>query len=143
MEMVMETVINQMMDENKAKTKNQIQGEIFCYAALYPTDTEGHQYVLTSMNPLMAYKATSDPGSMYLHQAMKEPYRANFLTAMLQEVTDQVKNENFLVVKRNQVPKYRNILRYVWQMRQKRDIITQKIKKYKARLNLDGSSMKQ
>ena len=40
MEMVMETVINQIMDENKARTKNEIQGEIFCYAALYPTDTE-------------------------------------------------------------------------------------------------------
>ena len=39
MEMVMETVINQMMDENKARTKNEIQGEIFCYAALYPTET--------------------------------------------------------------------------------------------------------
>ena len=29
MEMVTETVINQMMDENKARTKNEIQGEIF------------------------------------------------------------------------------------------------------------------
>ena len=124
MEMVMETVINQMMDENKARTKNEIQGEIFCYAALYLTDTEGKQDVLPSMHPLMAYKATSDPDSMYLHQAMKEPYRSNFLTAMLQEVTDQVKNENFTVVKQNQVPKDSTILPCVWQMRRKRDIIT-------------------
>ena len=64
MEMVMETVINQMMDENKASTKKEIQGEIFCYAALYPTDTEGKQDVLPSMNPLMAYKETYDPDSM-------------------------------------------------------------------------------
>ena len=47
-----------MMDENKARTKNEIQGEIFCYAALYPTDTEGKQDVFTSMHPLVAYKAT-------------------------------------------------------------------------------------
>ena len=67
----METVINQMMDEHKARTKNEMQGEIFCYAALYPTDTEGKQDVLPSMHPLMAYKSTSDPGYMYLHQAMK------------------------------------------------------------------------
>ena len=71
------------------------------------------------MHLLMAYKATSDPYSMYLHQAMKEPDRANFLTAMLQKVTDQVKNENFMVVKRNQVPKDSTILPCVWQMRQK------------------------
>ena len=62
------------------------------------------------MHPLMSYKATSDPDSMYLHKATKEPYRDNFLTAMLQEVTDQVKNENFTVVKRNQVPKDSTIL---------------------------------
>ena len=68
----------------------------------------------------MAYKATSDPDSMYLHQAMKEPDRAKFLTAMLQEVTDQVKNENFTVVKRNQVPEDRTILPCVCQMRQKK-----------------------
>ena len=106
----METVINQMMDENKARTKNEIQGEIFCYTYLYLTDIEVKQDVLPSMHPLMAYKATSDPDSMYLHQAMKEPDRANFLTDMLQEVTDQVKNENFKVVKRNQVPKDSTIL---------------------------------
>ena len=42
------------------------------------------------MHPLVAYKATYDLDSMYLHQSIKEPYWANFLTAMLQEVTDQV-----------------------------------------------------
>ena len=62
------------------------------------------------MHPLMAYKATSGPDSMYLHQAMKEPDRANFLTAMLQEVNNQVKSENFTVVKQNQVPKDSTIL---------------------------------
>ena len=90
----------------------------------------------------MAYKATSDPDSMYLHQAMKEPDRANFLTAMLQEVIDQDKNENFMVVKRNQVPKDSTILPCFWQMQQKRDIITQKINKYIAWLNVDESRMK-
>ena len=69
------------------------------------------------MHPLIAYKATSDMDYMYLHQAMKEPDWANFLTAMLQEVTDQVKNENFTVVKRNQVPKDSTILPCVWQIR--------------------------
>ena len=122
--MVMETVMNQMMDENKARTKNEIQGEIFYYAALYRIDTEGKKDVLPSMHPLMASKATSDPDPMYLHQAMKEPDRANFLTAILQEVTDQVKNEHSTVVKQNQVPKESTILPCVWQMRRKRDIIT-------------------
>ena len=61
---------------------------------------------------------------------------------MIQEFTDQVKNENFTLVKRNQVPKDSTILQCVWKLRRKRDIITQKINKYKARLNVDGSRMK-
>ena len=124
MEMVMETVINQIMDENKSRTKNEIQGEIFFYAALYSISNEGKQDVFPSMHPIMAYKTTSDPDCIYLHQAVKEPDQDDFITAMLQEVTDKVKNENFTVVKRNQVPKDSTILPCVWQMRQKRDIIT-------------------
>ena len=73
MEMVMETVINQIMDENKARNKNETQGKIFCYSSLYPKYTEGKQNVFPSMHPLMAYNATSDSDYMYLQQAMKEP----------------------------------------------------------------------
>ena len=61
---------------------------------------------------------------------------------MLQEVTDQVKTENVTVVKRNQVPEDSTILPCVWKMRRKRYINTRKIKKYKARLNVDGSRIK-
>ena len=33
-------------------------------------------------NPLHAYKAVADPDTIYLHQAMKEPDRKEFLKAM-------------------------------------------------------------
>ena len=46
-----------------------------------------------------------------------------------------------MVVKRELVPKGKSVLKVVWQMRQKRDIKDRAIKKYKAQLNIDGSTM--
>ena len=44
-------------------------------------------------------------------------------------------------MKKSEVPEGATILPAVWQMRRKRDISAGEIKKYKARLNLDGSMM--
>jgi len=93
-------------------------------------------------NPIQAFKATSDPDTMYMHEAMKEPDADKFKEAMQKEVDDQLANGNFSLIKRNKVPKGRIILPAVWQMKRKRDIKTQEVKKYKARLNIDGSRMR-
>ena len=86
-------------------------------------------------------KATSDPDTMYMHQAMREKDCANFIAAMHKEVADQYKNGNFEIICKDNIPKQATILPTVWQMRRKRDIKTHQIKKYKARLNIDGSRM--
>ena len=91
---------------------------------------------------LVAQKASTDPDTMYRHEAMKEPDYVEFLKAMEKEVQDQMGNGNFRLVKRSSVPKTATLLPAVWQMRRKRDIRTRMIKKYKARLNIDGSRMK-
>ena len=72
---------------------------------------------------------------------MKEKDRDKFIEAMTKDVEDQTRNGNFSLVKRNLVPKDKTILKAVWQMRRKRDIRTREIKKYMARLNIDGSRM--
>ena len=61
---------------------------------------------------------------------------------MQKEMDDQLAKGNFTLVKCTRVPKGRIILPAVWQMKQKRNIRTREIKKYKARLNIDGSKMK-
>ena len=91
---------------------------------------------------LMAFKAVADPDVMYLHQAMKQPDKESFLEAMQKEVNDQSGNGNFSIIPRHEVPKGRSVLPAVWQMKRKRDIRTRQIKKYKARLNIDGSRMR-
>ena len=42
----------------------------------------------------MAYKTTTDPDSMYLHEAMQQEDKSEFLNAMLEEVRDQMKMKN-------------------------------------------------
>ena len=110
--------------------------EIFCYEAMYPEADADIQ------DPLLAYKAVSDPDTMYLHQALKEDDKDEFIKAMRKEIHDQSENGNFSVIHKSQVPEVKNALPVVWQMKRKRDIRTREIKKYKARLNIDGSRMK-
>jgi hypothetical protein len=133
-----EVIAKAMMTELSTVTADNVEGEIFCYRAMFPAYAGQEEE-----HPLMAYKTTSDPDTMYHHQAMKEPDRDEFRKAMQKEWTDQLENGNFSVIHRTEVPEGATVLPAVWQMKRKRDILTRKIKKYKARLNIDGSRMKQ
>ena len=77
-----------------------------------------------------------------MHEAMCEPDAEKFKAAMQKEWDDQYTNGNFSIKHRSEVPEGATILSTIWQMRRKRDIRTRAIKKYKARLNIDGSKMK-
>ena len=94
------------------------------------------------LDDMHAMKATADPDTLYYHEAMKEPDADKFKEAMLKEWVDQEANNNFSIIPISQVPEGKSILPAVWQMRRKREVSTGKIKKYKARMNLDGSRMK-
>lgn len=131
-------LINSEEEKQITSMEGVVSDEIFCFESMIP---HGQREVEAMEDP-MAYKAVADPDTMYWHQAMKEPDKAKFQDAMEKEVTDQYNNGNFTVVSRDQVPSGHKIFPAVWQMRRKRDIRSQKIKKYKARLNLDGSRMK-
>jgi hypothetical protein len=61
---------------------------------------------------------------------------------MEKEIKDQFENGNFTVIRKSEVPEGQIILPAVWQMRRKRDARTGRIKKFKARLNIDGSRMR-
>ena len=119
--------------------QHEISGELLSFSTLFPCDATKHM----PSNPLMAYKATnSDPDTMYHHQAMHQPDRAQFIGAMQKEMDSQLQDGNFEIVHRSKIPTGTKVFPAVWQMCRKRDIATQQIKKWKARLNFDGSSMK-
>jgi hypothetical protein len=78
---------------------------------------------------------------MYMHQAMRQPNRDKFVTAMKEEIHSQVDGGVYSIIRQNDRPRDATLLPSVWQMRGKRKIITGDIKRYKARLNIDGSRM--
>jgi Reverse transcriptase (RNA-dependent DNA polymerase) len=127
------------MEVEITQNGSEIPGEIFCLQSLFPDPNSSSD---EEQNPLTAYKATADPDTMYMHEAMRAPDRQKFIQAMEKEVGDQMANGNYTIVRRKDVPKGHTIFRAVWQMKRKRDIKTREVKKWKARLNLDGSSMK-
>ena len=77
--------------------------------AMYPGGTEQD-----GVHPLLAYKSTSDPDTMYLYQAMKQPDRVEFLKAMDKEVKDQREKGNFSITKKTKWPKDAMVLPAVW-----------------------------
>lgn len=108
-----------------------IQGEMYSLHMLFP-DHEEQDF----NNPLLAFKSTSDPDTMYYHEAMRMKDRREFVKAMEEEIRDNFKHKNFSIVHKSQVPQGATVL-----LRRKRHIKTGEIKRYKARINVDGSRM--
>ncbi len=70
------------------------------------------------------------------------PHRQQFIMAMEKEVADQLGNKKFLIIHhQSKVPGGATILPTVWHLKRKPDIKTEKVKKWKAQLNIDGSRM--
>ena len=70
--MEMETVFETMVKENQTRIKTEVKGEIFCYQSMFPEGCSDNNDGLSHLNPLMVYKSTTDPDSMYLHEAMRQ-----------------------------------------------------------------------
>ena len=70
----------------------------------------------TEEHPVLSYAASSDPDTMYLHQALKQPDREQFIEAMTKEVDDQIVQGNFEIIHRSKVPEGERVLPAVWAM---------------------------
>ena len=88
-------------------------------------------------NPI-SFVAISNNDTMYWHQAMKQPDAEEFKKAAIKEFDDHCQRKHWILIDRSQVPHGKNVLPSVWAMKRKRDILTGKIIKYKARLNVHG-----
>jgi hypothetical protein len=91
----------------------------------------------------LAFKAKSDPDTMYYHQAMKQPDKEKFQKAMEDELAGHQAEGNYKLMPRSKLPKGALLLPPVWQLRRKRVTKTGEISRWKARLCIDGSRQKQ
>jgi hypothetical protein len=89
---------------------------------------------------LMAFKVSTDPDTMYYHQAMREPDKDKFQEAIKKECEDHFRESNYKLVDIKEVPKDAPLLSSVWQMKRKRKPSTGEISKYKARMNVNGKN---
>ena len=90
------------------------------------------------MKDPIAFKASSDPDTLYLHQALKQKDRNKFIEAMVKEVHDHESRYHWRVIKRTMIPDGHKVLPAVWAMRRKCCIQTKEVYKWKARLNIHG-----
>jgi len=143
-----EAKICELLNEECVLNQSDIPGEIYCLETLFPRDDSTHM-----MDPFQEYKVVesdktgqilyaakaiqSDPDTMYYHQAMKEKDKNEFKKAMVREVTSQINEGIYSLIERCNVPEGAKVYPAVWQMKRKRHITTQEIKKHKARCNLD------
>ena len=95
-------------------------------------------------HPMMWWlKATNNPDILTMAQAMEASDREKFLDAMLKEVRDHERRGHWRIVHRSQVKALggRKVFPAVWAMARRRELMTNVIKKWKARLNLGGHRM--
>jgi hypothetical protein len=87
----------------------------------------------------IAFAATLNPDTIYLHEAMSAPDREKFLEAMAREVQDHENFDHWELIPKAAVPEGTVILPAVWSMKRKRCIQMNKVcYKWKARLNIHG-----
>ena len=99
--MTMYYIVQDIIRENERETGDSITGEIFSMSALLPEDATkdgGNSY---GKDPISAYKSILYPDTLYHHQDMKEADRKDFLLDMIKDVTDQINNGNFSLIRRD------------------------------------------
>jgi Reverse transcriptase (RNA-dependent DNA polymerase) len=89
-----------------------------------------------------ALKATNDPDTLYLHEALKAPDADKFRQAMVLEVNQHTDKQHWIPVLKKDLPTDTIVLPAIWAMRRKRRIDTRETYKWKSCLNLGGHKMK-
>ena len=120
--------------------------ETSAYGSLIPEHEAFESQVLLNMleeldidrvHPI-AFAASSDPDTLYLHEAMRQPDAKQFEQAMAEEIKAHEDNDHWEIVDMDSVPPNTPILPAVWSMRRKRRIDTREVYKWKARLTIHG-----
>ena len=86
----------------------------------------------------IAFHAEMMGDIMYFHQALKQEDSPEFIKAIVKEINGHVEQNHWQIVPRSTVPEGVTPVPSVWAMRQKRNLTTNEVTKYKARLNLHG-----
>jgi hypothetical protein len=104
----------------------------------YAKDHDFHLGLQDRMRHPISFHAEMMGDIMYFHQAMQQDDAAEFVKAVVKEVNGHIENDRWQLVRRDEVPDDIDVIPSVWSMRRKRDLTTNRITKYKSRLNIHG-----
>lgn len=130
----------------RRSTRKSKPTDILTYQSHHFDDEERYYDVLhqedyqiqNQMDDPICFMASNHKDTMYFHEAMRAPDRHQFIQAMVQEINSHVKKKHWKLIPINEVPPSTKILDSVWAMKRKCDIVSQKVYKWKARLNVHG-----
>lgn len=117
------------------------QGKELSFSAVIGEVDALHQddyRIQDSMSDPISFMGLNEKDTMYFHEAMNAPDRDEFIKAIVKEVNDHIDGKHWEIMDEGDVPEGVEILDSVWSMKRKRDILTRKIYKWKARLNVHG-----
>ena len=104
------------------------------YEALHSDDYREQE----DMRDPIAYAAKMGADDLHYGNAMKQHDREQFQDAMKKEFQSHITKRNFKLMLLTKVPFSTKILDAVWAFKRKRDILTNVVIKWKARLNVHG-----
>ena len=84
------------------------------------------------------FQAQLDKDTLYYNQSMKANDKEEFQRAMKKKLDAHSDRNHWEVIPKCEVPDDEKVLNSVWAMRRKRNILTNKVYKHKARLNIHG-----
>ena len=80
---------------------------------------------------------------MYLHKAMRQPDKKEFVRDIIDKVTTHTKQGHWKIIPIKEIPAGTETLPAVWAMRRKRKIMSREVYKWRARLNVHGGKQTQ
>ena len=102
-----------------------------------PMQEQLYELQLKLDNPIV-FMASTDPDTMYYHEAMNQPDWEHFKESVQKEINDRESNHHWKDIHIEKVPNGMEILDMMWSMKSKRWIDTRKIYKWKLQLNIHG-----
>jgi hypothetical protein len=89
----------------------------------------------------LSLMASTEKDTMYWHEAMKQHVAPQFWDTAMDEITSHHTNKHWEVIPIQDVPPDTDVLDYMWIMKHKRRLLTNKVYKHKARLYIFTSDM--
>jgi len=133
------TLNNQPVDPEAREPNQSVDSSNnHAYSTYYEDMHESEYLDQEKRDDPISYLAKTDADTMYLQQALQQEDRDQFIHAVIKEVNHHIQRGHWELVPVSSVPKGEKVLDAVWSVKRKRHILTRKVYKWKARLNVHG-----